>query len=229
MAKFWNRLVASAKGFAAESAQDFRDEYEKAMAPQVAAAAARRDMLAKRLALAPPEERVVAAIAAPYRQTFLGELAAAREDGREPALLLCMALPEDERASWAKLLGRDFGLDEATDVPALLSAMVESADDGTAGDAAVTAVRACHLAAGAAGIGVLQAPQAVVCARPAVTLAAARFGSWDELAEAFLLGERAAAGSNPIGRSVLARTIARLRDDPASPWRTVPWPKALAE
>lgn len=220
---FLKDMIAAVREGASEALVEAREEADADKAAKAAADAREAAALRTRLALASPKERIVAALAAPYRETFLGELAAARGEKRPPIYLSCADLPENEIASWKKLIARDFDVEDAEGAEAIVAALIASADGATDGACAVALVRACHVATGAAGVGYVDVPQVLAWAAPAGTTAAERFGSWHDYGRAFLLGERDAAGSNVLGRKVLARAVERLGSDDASPWRTLAW------
>jgi hypothetical protein len=226
MFAFLKDMIAAVREGASEGLAEAREEIDAEKATKASADAERMRALKTRLALAPPAERIVTALAAPYRETFLGELAAAAAAARPPFHLLCMELPVKELGSWKDLLARDFGIEDAEGAEAVSRGLIEVAQDAPGDSGAVSLVRACHIAAGAAGLGYVDVDRALNWATPAIALATARFSSWEAYGQAFLHSERDAAGSNVLGRKVLARTVARLVEDPASPWRTVTWPAA---
>jgi hypothetical protein len=224
MIAFLKDMVAALKEGAAEGIIEANQEIEAEKAVKAAATAQEIAALRKRAAVASPMERIVTALAGPYRETFLDELGAAKAADRPPVYLLCMDLSSDEHASWKKLLKRDFDIDDGADAERLAAALVEAAQTFDGDAAAVALTRACHIAAGAAGVGYVDVAQAVGWVASAIPTAAGRFGSWSAFGEAFLRGERGAAGSNVLGRKFLTRGIRRLQDDPASPWQTITWP-----
>lgn len=224
MFAFLKDMIAAVREGASEGLAEAREEIGAEKASKTLAATEQLSALKMRLALALPMERIVTAFAAPYRETFLSELATAVTETRPPIYLLCMDLPAKELSSWKTLIARDFDVEDADGAEALTRALLEIARSAPEGECAVSLVRACHIAAGVAGLGYVDVDRALIWAAPAVTIAAERFGSWNVYGQAFLLGERDAAGSNVLGRKVLARTVQRLADDPTSPWRTVTWP-----
>ena len=66
--------------------------------------------------------------------------------------------------------------------------------------------------------------EALDALEPAVALAIERFDGWEGYGRSFLEGERDAAGSNFMGRKVLASVTERLLEDERSPWKTLAWP-----
>ena len=226
MFAFLKDMLAAVREGGSEGLAEARDEIEAEKAAKALATTEHLSSLKKRLALAPPMERIVTALAAPYRETFLAELAAAANDTRPPIYLLCTDLPAKELRSWKTMIARDFDVTDADGAEALTRALVELADSLPESECAVSLVRACHVAAGAAGLGYVDADRALIWAAPAVASAAKRFASWEAYGQAFLQGESATAASNVLGRKVLARTVHRLAEDPTSPWRTLAWPAA---
>lgn len=226
MFAFLKDMIAAVREGASEGLAEAREEIDAEKASKTLDVTERLSALKTRLALAPPMERIVTAFAAPYRETFLGELAAAATETRPPIHLLCMDLPTKELNYWKTLIARDFDVEDAESAEVLTRALLEKARDAPEEQCAVSLVRACHVAAGAAGLGYTDADQALIWAAPAISIAAARFASWNAYGQAFLHSERDAAGSNVLGRKVLARTVQRLVDDPISPWRTLTWPAA---
>ena len=226
MFAFLKDMIAAVREGASEGLAEAQEEIDAEKAGKASAAAEQLSALKTRLALASPAERILTALAAPYRETFLGELAAATASARAPVHLLCMDLPANEQRSWQTMIARDFDVEDAVAAEALTRALIDTADDAPEGECAVSLVRACHVAAGAAGLGYVDVDRALIWTAPAVMMAAERFSSWDVYGQAFLQGERSAAGSNVLGRKVLARTVQRLADNPLSPWRTLAWPVA---
>jgi hypothetical protein len=226
MIAFLKDMIAALREGASEGLAEAREEIDADKATKALTVTEQLAALRTRLALAPPVERIVTALAAPYRETFLSELSAAATEERPLIYLLCMELPAKELHSWKCMIARDFAVENAGGAEALTRALIEGARDASEGECAVSLVRACHVAAAAAGLGYADVDHALGWAAPAVAIAAERFTSWNAYGEAFLHGERDAAGSNALGRKVLARTVQRLRDDPASPWRTLSWPTA---
>lgn len=226
MFAFLKDMIAAVREGASEGLAEAREDIDAEKAAQALAATEQSSALKTRLALALPMERIVTALAAPYRETFLGELSAAATEARPPVHLLCTDLPAKELRSWKTLIARDFDVEDADGAEALTCALIDEARDAPEGKCAVSLVRACHIAAGAAGLGYADVDRVLIWATPAAAIAVQRFTSWNAYGQAFLHGERDAAGSNMLGRKVLARTVQRLADDPTSPWRTLPWPVA---
>ena len=226
MLGFLKDMISAVREGASEGLAEAREEIDAEKAGKAAVAGKQAAALKTRLALAPPMERLITALAAPYRETFLNELSTAADAKRQPVYLFCMDLPGDEVTSWQKLMARDFDVGSAEEAQAITRALIENGDGATNARCAVSLVRACHVAAGAAGIGYVDVPEALAWATPAAVLAAKRFPSWYEYGQAFLLGERDAAGSNVLGRKFLARTVERLSNDDTSPWRVLAWPAA---
>jgi hypothetical protein len=226
MLGFLKEIIAALKEGAAEGLAEANSEIAADKAAGAAAAEHEAATLRKRVALASPMERIVTALAAPYRETFLSELAAAKAADRQPTYLLCMDLPPKEPASWKGLLERDFDITDADTAEHVTLGLIKLARTSDQDIAAVKLTRACHIAAGAAGVGYVDVARALAWSAPAVVVAAETFASWTEYGEAFLRGERDSAGSNVLGRKFLASGVRRLTDDPASPWRTIAWPNA---
>lgn len=111
--------------------------------------------------LTPQPERLAAALAAPYRETFLSELSSAASDGRVPLFLFSASLPDAEVVEWKSLLQRDFDIEDADSSRAVITALVGGVTPATdSGELAVSIVRAAHVATGAAGVGFITAGQA---------------------------------------------------------------------
>ena len=181
--------------------------------------------LARRLATTPQAERMAAALAAPYRETFLLELESAATDQRPAVYLFCAGLADNEVTSWKDLLARDFDVSSSADAEMVIAGLMADISPATSNSAvAVALCRAAHVATGAAGIGYVPIGQALDWCLPLVDLAASRFSAWEAYGQAFLAGEANAPGSNMLGRKFLARAVKRLNENAASPWRSIPWP-----
>ena len=169
------------------------------------------------LSTVPAAERFGVALAAPYREVFLGTLGRSSSD-RSAAFLQTLALPEPQVADFAKLLKRDF---EATDGPSLRAAdevMAEAGDEHV-----LILVRRAHLIAGGCGVGWLPYDEALTRLEAVADAARATCDGWASFGERFLAEERHASGSNPLGRKFLAGVIKKLGEHEASPWRIVDW------
>lgn len=225
MFRFFKEMIDAIKEGAAEGIEEA--DREIATDKEAASAEQRRRVAAleRRLATTSTTERLLCAIASPYREVFLNELGAATDEDRPPIYLFCSDLPEKEIESWRSLLARDFDVGDGGDAAALVEALRNTIEEGVGDpDAAVLLVRAAHVASGAAGVGLVDRDLALGWANTLVELARGRFGSWAALGAAFLEGERSAPGSNMLGRKLLARVVKRLGDDERSPWRKLAWP-----
>lgn len=226
MFRFLKEMVDAIREGAAEGIAESRQEAAQAAALKDQQAAQHASDVEQRLAMTPQPERLAAALAAPYRETFLGELSSAAADGRVPLFLFSASLPDAEVVEWKSLLQRDFDIEDADSSRAVMTALVGGVTPATdSGELAVSIVRAAHVATGAAGVGFITAGQATDWAAPLTALAASRFDGWPAFGQAFLAGEAHAAGSNFLGRKVLANAVKRLLDDAASPWQSVTWPQ----
>lgn len=226
MFKFLKDMVDAIKEGAAEGAAEAKEEAGAAAAAKEKSMSEGAAEAERLLALTSQPERVATALAAPYRETFLDEFSNAADQKRPPVYLFSASLPDNEIKSWKSLLNRDFDIENAEDAEIVIEALIADITPETAtGDVAVAVVRSAHIATASAGVGFIGAGQALEWSRPLVELAAARFSSWPEFGQAFLTGEAKAAGSNFVGRKVLAGAVKRLIDDPAGPWQTLDWPK----
>ncbi|KAF1068194.1 DUF1266 domain-containing protein [Variovorax sp.] len=223
MFKFFKEMLDTVKEGMAEG----RAELAQEAAEREAKAQQDGATLEARLAASSRYENMAVALAAIYRETFAPELKAAKEANRSAVHLLCVPIPDEEVAPWKKLLARDFDTgDEAqareaiADTHDAAEAMARSADS----ELAVWIARFAHLATGSAAVGYLEAREALDALEPAVALAIERFDGWESYGRGFLEGERDAAGSNFMGRKVLASVTERLLEDERSPWKTLDWP-----
>ena len=228
MFKFLREMVDAVREGAAEGLEEARQEAAVAAAAQQQLNVERSSQIERQLTLTSQPERIAAALAAPYRETFLAELASAAAESRLPLYLLCTRLPDHEVTEWRSLLQRDFDIDDADSARATAAALVSGITPATdSGDVALLVVRAAHILTGAAGVGYISAGQAMEWAAPLTALAASRFDAWASFGQAFLRGEATAPGSNLLGRKVLANAVKRLQEQPASPWQTVAWPQPV--
>lgn len=225
---FLKELVAAAKEGLDEAKDELaedkalRDEQERVERETRAAD------LAARMAAAPAEEIFAVALGAVYRETFLGELTAATEQGRPAAYLYLCAVPADEVESIGKLLRRDFDAKDAAGVAWGVSQLQESLDRAIRPTAdAVVITRACWLATAAVGAGLLERDAALELTAPFADRARLVYESWAGFGQDFLTGERELPGSNPLGRRALGKTVEALVSTPSSPWQEVPWPAAV--
>lgn len=226
--KFLREMVQAIKEGAAEGSEEADWEIAIEKEAKAAEQRGRVSVLERRLAATPTAERLLSAIAAPYREVFMSELSAAKDEERPPIYLFCAGLPDKEVESWKSLLNRDFDIEDGDDAAAFVDAFVETIGDGeaTKPEAAVWLVRAAHVATGAVGAGYVEPGRAADWATALVPIAAGHFTGWSDLAVAFLEGEKSAPGSNILGRKFLARAVNRLREDARSPWVKLDWPAA---
>jgi hypothetical protein len=229
--KFLGEMVKAIQEGAAEGSAEA--DREIAIDREAKAAEKRQHVavLERRLAATPTAERLLSAIAAPYREVFMSELGSAKDEERPPVYLFCAALPDKEVESWKSLLNRDFDIEDGDDAAALVDVFLETVGEGeaTKPEAAVWLVRAAHVATGAVGTGFVEPGRALDWADALVPIAAAYFTAWSDLGAAFLEGERSAPGSNVLGRKFLVRAVKRLNEDERSPWTKLDWPAAEAD
>lgn len=226
MFKFLRDMAQAIKEGAAEGSAEA--DREIALEKEAKAAGQRQHVavLERQLAATPNAERLLAAIAAPYREVFMSELGAAKDEGRPPVYLFCTGLPAKEVESWKSLLNRDFDIEDGEDAAAFVDALLETIGEGevTKAAAAVWLVRAAHVATAAVGVGYVEPGRAMDWAGALIPIAADHFASWSDLGASFLEGEKSAPGSNMLGRKFLTNAVSRLNADARSPWAKLDWP-----
>lgn len=227
MFKFFKEMFDAVKEGASEGLAEANQEIAAEAAVKNEEKAQAVAALMRRLATTPQAERMAAALAAPYRETFLVELESAATDKRPAVYLFCAGLADNEISSWKDLLARDFDVSSSVDAEMVIAGLMADIGPATSHpEAAVALCRAAHVATGATGVGYMPIGQALDWCLPMADLVASRFTSWDEYGQAFLAGEAKASGSSMLGRKFLARSVKRLSEDAASPWRSIPWPAA---
>jgi hypothetical protein len=230
MFKFLKEMVDAVKEGVAEAAAESKQEAGEAAAIKEKADKELVADFERLLATTSQPERMAAALAAPYRETFLSEFSTAADTRRPPLFLFSASLPEKEVEEWKSLLNRDFDIDDAEGAQVIMTALLaDLKPDTDPGEVAVSIVRAAHIVTGAAGVGYIGIGQALEWAEPLAQMAASRFDSRSAYGQAFLAGEAKAAGSNFLGRKFLAGAVKRLQDDPASPWKSVAWPQPAVQ
>ncbi|WP_161792401.1 DUF1266 domain-containing protein [Croceibacterium mercuriale] len=226
MFKFLREMAQAIKEGAAEGSEEA--DREIAIDKEATAAEQRQRVAVfeRRLAATPTAERLLTAIAAPYREVFMSELGTARDEERPPVYLFCAGLPDKEVDSWKALLNRDFDIEDGDDAAAFVNAFMDTIGEGeaTRPEAAVWLVRAAHVATGAVGAGHVEPGRVMDWAAALIPIAADHFTSWSDMGAAFLEGEKSAPGSNMLGRTFLARAVKRLNEDARSPWVKLDWP-----
>jgi hypothetical protein len=220
---FLKELVAAAKEGVDEAKTEAAEEKAANAERSRVERAARATELAGQVAATSAEEIFAVALGAVYRETFLGELAAAAEQDRTPAYLYLSALPPEEVESIRKLLRRDFDARGPAQVVEAAVVLEQSLGTDLDGDALVVA-RGCWLVTAAAGADLVEPERMLELTQPFVLHAGRAYSSWAEFGQRFLAGERISSGSNPLGRRALARTVEALAETPGSPWHDRPWP-----
>lgn len=100
-------------------------------------------------------------------------------------------------------------------------------DDERAHLAAATA-RISYLVTATVGIGRAERAQADALLSPIARLAVSQYDDWTDYAERYNAGEKLGNLNNLLGRKLLSSATNDLLTEPASPWRTHPWPTDFA-
>ena len=180
----------------------------------------------RRLAVASERERIAAALAAPYRESYLDELATATRERRPPVHLFCAGLPPQGISNMAALLKRDYDVTDGPSAEAVAADFLEMGEEAAEKREIVFCLtQAAHVAVAAAGTGYLPLGAALCHADAAGAQLSAICHDWSDYGQAFLASEGASPHSNDFNRRYLAGVVSRLLEDERSPWRQLPWPQ----
>lgn len=225
MFKFFKEMLQAAKEGAAEGLEEVKAETAEKQSQLDKAAHIENEPLLAMFAEASRFERFAVALGAVYRQAFMTELVEADLARRPAVYLMCFAVSPEKRTSMAKLLARDFSVENASDAQTMVAALVEdllTLDD--ADQIAVWAARASYVASTAVALDYMDAKDALSWLEPVVEKVVATHASWASFSAGFLLGERHAPGSSLLGRQMLVFVSASLLKDDRSPWVILDWP-----
>lgn len=144
MFKFFKEMFDAVKEGASEGLAEANQEIAAEAAVKNEEKAQAVAALMRRLATTPQAERMAAALAAPYRETFLVELESAATDKRPAVYLFCAGLADNEISSWKDLLARDFDVSSSVDAEMVIAGLM--ADIGPATSHPEAAVALCRAA-----------------------------------------------------------------------------------
>ncbi|MGB3738491.1 MAG: DUF1266 domain-containing protein [Pontixanthobacter sp.] len=168
-------------------------------------------------------ERATAALAAPYRETYLDEIDAATQQGRSAVYLLTRALPPQGASDFIALLDRDFGIvdrDDAEWVCADVLKHYDAAKTKRASTADLT--RLAHIALASSQLNLMPLGRALAYGQEAIRRVAHTCSDWDDYAGAFLRSE-GKGGSSAWQKRYLSEVVGTLLIHPISPWQTIDW------
>lgn len=219
----WRDGIAEAK---TELAQEAEEKDAKKLEAQ--------SELAAKLETIPLYEQFVTALGAPYRQTYMRELSAAKRDERPAIYLRSFVLGPDEKPeTWNGLLDRDFSITDEVSLRDVLKGIDEVVSEAaraeTRDDLALWIARAGHVISAGHAVGIVSKRQACELAEPFVLAAVNNFDSWAAYASAFLEGDAESDVSNALSRKFMRSSVKALTDNELSPWVLIQWPTTEAE
>jgi len=231
MFKFLKEMMDSVREGAAEAKAELAQEAAEKAAAHSAATEASRVKLAETSAY----EKFLVSLGAPYKQTYTRELSAAARDEVPVVYLYCIGLPPDEKVEEFKsMLERDFGVTDLESLQVTYMALLSTEIDpdvpvDSKADLALAIARTSYMVCTGAAVGYLEPARALAMTEPLVQQAMARFDSWADFGANFVVGEKAAPGSNVLGSGFLKRTVDALLSHELSPWKHLAWPVSPTE